>query len=293
MKKFYLLLISSFCFLYSSFAQTLIDPVTGGGFDQGNTFALNGWTVVNSSANKWVVGSTTFNSSPNSAYVSSDGNVANYNYVNTTAHISHFYQKVAFPANATNIILSFQLKGNVEFDWGNFIEQDGLQVYADPSLVPPVADVLPNISAIQIFQFNPSLTYTGQTQNLNGLAGQTVLLIFTWLNDGDGIGSGPPASVDDIKLTYCIANTNYTVTGGGGYCPGSPGANVGLSGSVVGINYQLYNNGIAEGSPVAGTGSAIDFGPQGVGGPYTVVGTSGACIHPMLGSVSVSEFPSP
>jgi len=53
MKKFYLLLFSSFSFLCGSFAQTLIDPVTGGGFDAGNTFALNGWTVVNSSVNKW------------------------------------------------------------------------------------------------------------------------------------------------------------------------------------------------------------------------------------------------
>ena len=293
MKKFYSTLLCSLCFFCGSFAQTLIDPIQGGGFDLGNTFALNGWTVVNSTANKWVVGSTTFNSPPNSAYISSDGSVANYNYNDATAHISHFYQKVTFPANATNIVLSFQLKGNVEWDYDNFIEQDGLQVYADPSLVPPVADVLPDIGALQIYQFNPSVTYTGQTQNLNGLAGQTVLLIFTWLNNGDGIGSGPPASVDDIKLTYCIANTPYSVTGGGGYCPGTLGANIGLSGSVVGIDYQLYNNGLAVGSPVAGTGSPIDFGPQVVGGPYTVKGFTGSCSYTMLGSKNVTLFPSP
>lgn len=72
MKKFYLLLLSSLCFLCGSFAQILIDPLTGGGFDVGNTFAANGWTVVNSSANQWVVESTTFYSAPNSAYISSD-----------------------------------------------------------------------------------------------------------------------------------------------------------------------------------------------------------------------------
>ena len=60
MKKFYLLLCLSFCFVCSSFAQTLIDPNTGGGFDVGNTFLANGWTVVNSSANQWVVGPATY-----------------------------------------------------------------------------------------------------------------------------------------------------------------------------------------------------------------------------------------
>ena len=107
MKKFYFLLLSCLYFFQGSFAQTLIDPVTGGGFDAGNTFPLNGWTVVNSSANKWVVGSTTFNSAPNSAYISSDGNVSNYSYDNTTAHISHFYQQVTIPVRAINVFYHF------------------------------------------------------------------------------------------------------------------------------------------------------------------------------------------
>jgi hypothetical protein len=65
-----------------------------------------------------------------------------------------------------------------------------------------------------------------------------------------------------------------TVTGGGGYCPGGAGVNVGLSGSVSGTNYQLYLAGSPVGSPVAGTGSAISFGLQTATGAYTVVATS-------------------
>jgi len=293
MNKLYLLIGCLCGFLQPAWAQTLINPITGGGFDAGNTFALNGWTVVNSSANKWVVGTTTFNSAPNSAYVSVDGNPANYSYDNTTAHISHFYQQVTIPINATNVNLSFVLLGNIETDV-NFNLLDGLEIFTDASLTVPVADALPGGSAVQqFFQFNPNATYVYQTINLNSLAGKTVFLIFSWMNDGDGIGSGPPASVDDVSLTYCIKNTNYTVTGGGGYCPGSPGAHVGLSGSVIGISYQLYNNGSPTGTPVAGTGAAIDFGPQTVGGPFTVKGTSGACTYNMSGSVSVSEFTPP
>ncbi len=61
----------------------------------------------------------------------------------------------------------------------------------------------------------------------------------------------------------------------------------------MGIDYQLYNNGIAVGSPVAGTGSPIDFGPQ----PSSVAHIQlKECLVPvlyMLGSVSVSLFPPP
>src|SRR5665213_1973634 len=293
MNKFYLVLLACFGFVCGALAQTVINPISGGGFDAGNTFAANGWSVVNSSANKWVVGSATFNSAPNSAYISIDGNPANYSYDNTTAHISHFYQKVTIPANATNVILSYVFKGNVEND-SNFNLLDGMEIFTDPSLTVPVADALPGGTAtLQPYPFLGSSIYLIQTVNLNSLAGKTFLVIFTWLNDNDGIGDNPPASVDDVSLTYCIKNTNYNVTGGGGYCPGSIGADVKLSGSVVGISYQLYNNGSPQGTPVPGTGTAIDFGPQIVGGPFTVIGTSGACTYNMSGSVMVTEFAPP
>ena len=151
MKKFYFLLLSCLCFLYGSFAQTLIDPVTGGGFDAGNTFPLNGWIVVNSSANKWVVGpSADVNppSPPNTAYISADGNVANYSYDNTSAHISHFYQQVTIPPGAINVFLSYMLKGNVEYDGGGN-ETDGLEVYVDESLTAPVADAIRATAQLQ------------------------------------------------------------------------------------------------------------------------------------------------
>ncbi len=54
----------------------------------------------------------------------------------------------------------------------------------------------------------------------------------------------------------------FTVTGGGNYCAGSNGVHDSLSGSVAGINYQLYRRDTTVGFPVAGTGSAIDFGLQ-------------------------------
>src|SRR6185437_16885423 len=167
MKKFYLLIVGGFTFLYS-FAQNAIDPNSSGNFDAGNSFASNGWTVVNSSANKWVVGtgaSATPPSSPNTAYISIDGNPANYSYDNTSSHISHFYQVVTLPANAINISLSFQLKGNFENDAsGNLV--DGLEIYTNDVTAIPVADALPSgVNAIQqFFQVSNNIEYVGQSR---------------------------------------------------------------------------------------------------------------------------------
>jgi hypothetical protein len=79
-----------------------------------------------------------------------------------------------------------------------------------------------------------------------------------------------------------------TVTGGGAYCAGSTGVAVGVSSSVVGVNYQLYN-GAALMSTVPGTGSSLSFGPQTAAGVYTVVASnsSSSCASNMTGSATV------
>jgi hypothetical protein len=57
----------------------------------------------------------------------------------------------------------------------------------------------------------------------------------------------------------------------------------------------LYVGGVATGSPVAGTGSAITFGLQTVAGTYTVIATSTVtgCVNNMTGSVTVTVNPLP
>jgi hypothetical protein len=128
------------------------------------------------------------------------------------------------------------------------------------------------------------------------------------LGTGSAITFGPQTTaatytvVATIVATGCTANmtgsaiiTNnplpgaFSVTGGGNYCAGGTGVAVGLSGSAVGINYQLYVGGVSVGTPVAGTGSAITFGFQTGGGTYTVVATNAttSCTSNMTGSVIV------
>ncbi len=89
--------------------------------------------------------------------------------------------------------------------------------------------------------------------------------------------------------------TGFTVTGGGAYCVGGTGVLVGLSGSQLGVNYQLKKDGANTGSPVAGTGSALSFGNQTAIGIYTVEATNlvTGCKAAMTGSVTVTATPNP
>lgn len=73
-------------------------------------------------------------------------------------------------------------------------------------------------------------------------------------------------------ITVYSALSTHTVTGGGNYCSGGSGVAVGLNGSDVGVNYQLYRGGLPlVGTTLAGTGSALSFGTQTTAGVYTVV----------------------
>ena len=66
-----------------------------------------------------------------------------------------------------------------------------------------------------------------------------------------------------VTINTLPASYNVTLTG----------SHVGLDGSETGVNYQLFKGNAASGSPLAGTGSALDFGAQSTG-TYTVVATN-------------------
>ena len=85
----------------------------------------------------------------------------------------------------------------------------------------------------------------------------------------------------------------YSVSGGGVYCEGGTGVHVGLANSQTGVNYQLFDDGVASGSPLAGAGGTIDFGLETATGTYTVVATSvaGGCVSAMSGAAVVQTNP--
>jgi hypothetical protein len=108
-------------------------------------------------------------------------------------------------------------------------------------------------------------------------------------------GSTGTFSVNDFIFngnSVCVQPVAYTVTGGGNYCVGGTGVPVGLSGSQIGVSYQLKLNGSDTGSAIPGTGAALSFGDQTSVGTYTVVATNinGGCNYTlnMTGNAAVT-----
>ena len=91
------------------------------------------------------------------------------------------------------------------------------------------------------------------------------------INDTTGCTNEMAGSV---FVTINLNPTLFTVTGGGEICIGSPGVSIGLTGSEIGVNYQLKRDGINTGTPVAGTSNPLDFGVFTNAGTYTVLATN-------------------
>ncbi len=214
--KQYILFAALLAFLTVSLngliAQTtvLIDPNGDGGFENGSTFAANGWTVVNGATNQWFVGGVAGPSSgPNCAYISDSPTGATYNYTITSASTVHFYRDITFPAGETFITLSFKWKGQGE---GSY---DYLTVYAMPTTNTPTVNVpaggfqswnnIPvSYPGAVILCTPPNLNLQGsyQTQTIclpASFAGTTQRLVFMWSNDGS-VGTQPPGAIDEISL---------------------------------------------------------------------------------------------
>lgn len=122
-----------------------------------------------------------------------------------------------------------------------------------------------------------------------GIAPGTATISYTISNACTSIAIMVLATVNPLPVVD-------TITGGGSYCASTGGVHTGLSGSSLGVRYQLFRNDTAAvGSPVAGSGSAIDFGLDTAAGIYTVVATdtTTGCTSNMHGSDTIVINPLP
>jgi type IX secretion system substrate protein len=152
----------------------------------------------------------------------------------------------------------------------------------------------------QLYRDGISLGVSGQMNGTGGL-----------LDFGNQTTVGGPTSVFTVIATSATSCTLtmagspaitentvpvvYTVTGGGGYCAGSAGVNIGLSFSDPGISYQLFHGGVITGSPIMGASSALDFGTFTTTGTYSIVATNSVttCFSNMTGSAVINVNPLP
>jgi len=216
-------------FLNVGFSQTtIISPTGDGGFETGNTFALNNWTITSSGNNtRWVCSTNATGYTGNRcAYVSdSNANPPVHNYTTGTARATHLYRNVTIPAGETNITLSFSWRGQGESSY------DRMKIWIVPTTFAPAygtaitATGTAPTGRIQVGATEYSIQSTWVSTSFNlptTYAGTTVRLVFEWTNDAS-FGTQPPAAIDNISLTSaiptpptndeCVSATSLTVNG--------------------------------------------------------------------------------
>lgn len=93
-------------------------------------------------------------------------------------------------------------------------------------------------------------------------------------------------------ITISTTPVAFIASGTTAICSGSS-TTITLSGSATGVNYQLYNNAVALGSAIPGTGSALTFNNITAVGTYTIVGSAGTCTTNMTGNAIITVNQSP
>lgn len=201
-------------------------------------FTLNNTTKTN----RWIVGTATNNSAPNSLYIS-DNNGTTNTYTNTSAAVVHAYRDITMPPT----IPSGQV--NVKFDWKSGGEGTGtapadrLRVWVVNTSYSPVVDTeITTANGVLIGNYNLS---NDAWVNVNAILdastwnGTTKRFVFEWRNDAFG-GNGIGAAVDNIsiKVVTCPAPTALTLASS---APGSASFTwTAPAGSIVPANYDYY-----------------------------------------------------
>ncbi len=201
MKKIFTLLFLMALVCVKGWGQVLISPTGDGGFETGVTFAANNWVQVGTSTPTWFVG--------NAAGIQGGYECCVYWHQflhlfgsGVTARVNHFY-RLAIPAGATNVSLSFYLKQPIIDNTFDYI-----YIYTTTTANTPVSGTIPSTGYVQRFaKYSNGLpSYTPISAiDLTSLAGTTVRLVFTFKSDGASPYSNP--AVDNISLTYTPATS--------------------------------------------------------------------------------------
>lgn len=219
MKKFTLWLVMLFVFSLGQAQTVLINPNQEGGFQLGNSFAANGWSVANMPANPWIVAPLTNGAiTGNAAFISNNGLTPNYDISSTGTCANYFWRDVTVPAGQSKIQLTFDWISNGETNW------DIWQVFAAPTTITPVPSTHPGSGTSLVPTTLTGATLIGFGQLQTGvqtatfflpanLAGTTFRLIFVWKSDTSG-GTQPPAQIDNISLTSTVPGNYISVATG-------------------------------------------------------------------------------
>ncbi|MBK7175402.1 MAG: PKD domain-containing protein [Bacteroidales bacterium] len=208
------------------------------------------------------------------------------------------------------VVLTLQVQGCQSLTGGDFM---WLTVHEDPSATisgtTSICEATATPVTIDLTGTPPwSVTYT------NGVTPVTVNNIMTtpyvfnvtppvtssyWISASNDVNCTTPAdSIHGlVSITVIPLPDPFTTTASnsGVFCEGTAGVTLGLSGSQVGMTYELLFNGLPEGTILPGTGSPLSFGIKNTPGQYSILGTNpvGNCQKMMNDTVTVIMNPIP
>ncbi len=101
-------------------------------------------------------------------------------------------------------------------------------------------------------------------------------------------------AIDDVEVLTASPPMVFDLSGGGGFCSGSPGLSICLNGSQENILYQLLKDGTAFLAPLTGTGDTLCWPGLGAG-TYSVTATDtvSGLTTVMNGNPVIVAFPAP
>ena len=307
-KGFAVLLMAMVVQCWTLSAQVLINPAVDGGFQNGTTFASNGWAVANGGVtNQWFVGTAATGFAGRSAYISNDGGTTNAYTNNPGSAISvvHFYRDITFPAGVPEFTLSFNWKADGEVSSFDAIIVSLAPTFYTPTpsnislgtgVLAPPANMLGGIAAPQLWNQAgvTTATYKIKSANIGNCSSPVTLrLIFTWKNDGS-LGDNPPGAIDAISLVgnpmtinrpadRCTDGADITYNG-----TPIPGAGETGNFSSTPTSMALVNSG-----PGTATWDVSDAAPSPASGYYVTYSlTDGAgCVFRIKDTVNIYKAP--
>jgi len=171
-------IILIFCLsVMNVFAQTNRLSASGeGGFENGDDFVANGWTVVQGSANPWFVGNAPVPSAGNHcAFTGSSQSTWSGSAVVT---VNHIYREISF-GSETRLDISFKYKV-INPDGGT----DYLRVFLVPTSTVPVAGTELTTGQLGTNYGTASDWTTVSFSNIEAMSlGTSALLVFSWSTD--------------------------------------------------------------------------------------------------------------
>lgn len=235
-----------------------------GGSPINQSWGATGWSTANNLNSAVADGSYfTFSLSPAAGTELSIYDIALLDYYRTAS-------------GPTNVIIQYSLDG---VSFSDFFTNSYPAANQGASL-EGIPHVVTNIPALRAIHSGNTLTFRVVNFSASGADG-------AW-----GIYNTQANTNYDFEIrgNICSNPAVVNVTGGGSYCSGGSGREVGLDGSTRGVTYYLYRDGVALVASKAGTGSALNFGSMTTAGEYTVaaVRDAGECDSQMSGSVTVS-----